>query len=343
MRGPVPGGSGRIPPPGPGYHVGMLTRDHVVLVTGASSGLGRAVAQAAARRGSHLVLVARGSAALQEAAVRCADSGAASTQVLPADVGDHEQVHRVVARVLERHGRLDAVVNAAGVIAVGPTLELPVDVHDGVIRTNLLGSANVARATLPVLCEQGGGTLVLIGSVLGHVTAPYVGPYVVSKWGVRALARQLRSELRGERGVRVGYVAPGGIDTPIYRQAANYLGFGLRPPPPVAPPERVARQVLDIVDGRRPRIDAGVAYTAANGTLKLAYHLLPSPLYDALARRGLGLIGVEQVDEQPPHPGNVRGPQQQRSRPYGDAGHPALAVARNLAAIATRRHEAPDR
>lgn len=322
----------------PGYLGRVITAGDVVLVTGASSGIGLQVARRASSRGAHVVLMARGAMALQEAAMRCADAGALTTMVIPTDVGDPDQVASAVDDVVERHGRIDAAVNCAGVIVLGRFDEVPVDVHDRVVRTNLLGSANVARAVLPVFRRQGAGSLVLFGSQLGHVTAPYVGPYVVSKWGVRALARQLQSEYRDLRGVRIGYVAPGGVDTPIYQQAANYLGRDLRPPAPVCKPDRVARSVLDFLDGRSRRIDVGAYYGLSNRALRVSFHLLPARAYDAVALSMLALTGVEQDRPARPKPGNVLEPQHmRRSRPEAGARNPLVSAARNVASIVARR------
>ena len=226
----------------------MADEPSVVLVTGASSGIGRATAQLAAQAGDHLVLVARGKAALEETAEECERAGAASTMVVPTDVGDDHAVARCVEQVIERHGRLDVVVSSAGVVAYGRVEDVPQEVFDGVIRTNLLGSANLARHVLPVLREQGHGSLVLVGSVIGHIGVPSMTAYVVSKWAIRALATQLQLENRDLPDVRITYVAPGGVDTPIYEQAANYAGFVGRPPPPVASPVRAAQQILRRVD-----------------------------------------------------------------------------------------------
>jgi short-subunit dehydrogenase len=309
--------------------------DEVVLVTGASSGLGLVVAQQFARRGAHLVLVARGSTALQEAALRCAHEGARSTQVLPADVREADQVEQVVSDVLDRHGRIDVVVNSAGVVAAGVMEEVPAQVYDGVIRTNLLGSANVARAVIPVMREQRSGSLVLVGSLMGHISVPYFSPYVASKWGVRGLARQLRTELRGS-GVRVGYVAPGALDTPIYQQAANYLGSRLRPPPPVSPPLRMAQRIVDVADGRLVRLDLGLGYLAANQALQVGFELVPAPVYDAVVSRVLVLTALDRGKEPEPPPGNVFTPQQLRPNEHGTAGSAVLSVARNLVALGRR-------
>ena len=132
-------------------------RSRVVLVTGASSGIGEAVCLAAAARGDHVVLLARGRGALERVAERCDGLGAASTLVVPADVGDDAAVSAAVSAAVARHGRLDVVVSCAGVVAYGSLAEVPADVFDGVITTNVLGPVNLARHVLPVLREQDAG------------------------------------------------------------------------------------------------------------------------------------------------------------------------------------------
>jgi short-subunit dehydrogenase len=286
----------------------VLAPDDVVLVTGASSGIGLEVARLVAERGCHVALLARGWSGLHEAAVHCADAGARSTQLLPCDVGDANAVSAAVDEVLERHGRLDAVVNAAGVIAVGPFGEVPVDVFDRVVRTNLLGSANISRAVLPVMRDQQRGTLVLFGSLLGHIVAPYAAPYVVSKWGVRALARALEAENRDARGVRIGYLAPAGVDTPIYQRAANYVGHPLQPPWPTSGPGPVAQDALDILDGRRrPRL-APALPRALHLAARVGSRLLPDRAYDALGKLVLAAAAIDGDARAEPDPGAVLEP-----------------------------------
>ena len=253
-------------------------RRSVVLVTGASSGIGRATAvRVAADRGAHLALVARGPSALADAAAECRAAGAASVQELAADVGQDAEVADLVSAVLAEHGRLDVVVHAAGVVAYGRTEDVPVEVFDGVLRTNLLGSVNVTRHVLPVLRRQTEGTLLYVGSVIGHVAIPTMSPYVLSKWGVRALARQVAIENRDRPDVRIRYVAPGGVDTPIYDQAANFAGFAGRPPPPAAASSRVARQVVRRLGPRR-RLEQ---LSVLNHGMVGGFQLLPR-LYDAV-------------------------------------------------------------
>ena len=162
-------------------------------------------------------------------------------------------------------------MQCAGTVAYGRTEDIPVEVFDAVLRTTLIGAVNVARHVVPVLRHQRAGSLVFVGSVIGHIAVPSMTPYVLSKWGVRALARQLRVENRDLPSVCIGYVAPGGVDTPIYEQAANYAGFVGRPPPPVASPERIARVIMEVAEGRRHREQVGLS----NDVIRLGFTVAP--------------------------------------------------------------------
>ncbi|MGL5853492.1 MAG: SDR family NAD(P)-dependent oxidoreductase, partial [Phycicoccus sp.] len=232
----------------------MSTHDHtdhgVVLVTGASSGIGRATAHELASRGRRLVLVARSQASLDEVAMECAVLGGRAVPH-PADVADRDEVDRAVAVAVAEFGRLDAVVHAAAVISYGRFEDLPPEHFDAVVRTNLIGTGNVARTTLRHFRDHGGGRLVVVGSLLGEISAPYMSSYVTSKWGVHGLVRSIQAEVRHEPAVDVTLVAPGAVDTPIYRQAGTVLGRHGSPPPPVIRPETVARRIVKALD--RPK------------------------------------------------------------------------------------------
>jgi NAD(P)-dependent dehydrogenase (short-subunit alcohol dehydrogenase family) len=321
-----------------------VSSPRVVLVTGASSGIGRATALAAARRGDHVVLVARGRRSLDEAASECRAASAASTLPLAADVGVDAEVADVVTRTLQQHSRIDAVVNSAGVVAYGRVEDVPADVFDGVLRTNLVGSVNLARHVVPVLRRQESGTLLLVGSVIGHVAIPTMSAYVLSKWGVRALARQLSVENRDLPGVRIRYVAPGGVDTPIYDQAANYAGFAGRPPPPAASAHRIAAQVLRRVDGRRLPEQLSVF----NFPMMLGFQRLPR-LYDALVGTVFPLGATDLTKPVEPGPGNVLAPVEDGNELDGRHGSGLVGLLKNVRARAAAgerpaatRHRARD-
>lgn len=273
----------------------------MVVVCGASSGIGRATALACARVGDDVVLVARSEPALQAVAGACAELGARALVVV-ADVTDEASLHRVVERTVARFGRLDAWVHTAALMAYGRVEDVPGDVFEHVVRTNLVGTANVARVVLPHLRAQaGGGTLVLIGSLLDKTTTPLMGAYVSSKWGARGLARVLRIETRDAPHVHVASVSPAGVDTPIYHLAANYVGREGRPPPPVDTPEKVARAVLRSLD--RPRRERVVG--PASRLVQLGHVAMP-PVYDALVGPLVQLAALSRTPREPGS-GNVFG------------------------------------
>ncbi len=248
----------------------------VVLVTGASSGIGRACALRLAEDGETVVLLARAAGPLEDVARQCRARGGTAL-VTPADVRDASQVAGAVELAVSTFGRLDGVISAAAVMAYGRVEDVPPEVFARVVETNLVGTAVVAHAVLPRFRAQGHGSLVVVGSVLGQITTPVMGAYVASKWGVRGLARVLEQETRDAPGVTVRIVSPGGVDTPIYQQAANFAGFVGRPPPPVDSPERVATAVIERLWGRRRSGGVGLA----NGVMRFGFTALPA-LFDLL-------------------------------------------------------------
>lgn len=225
--------------------------DETILVTGASSGIGRACALLLSTRGETLVLAARREETLEEVARECLAAGAGGVEVVPTDVTDDDAVARLVGACTRGGRRLDGVVHCAGIVTYGRTEDTSAEDFALVVSVNLLGAANVARHVVPVMREQRGGSLVLVGSLLGQLAVPEMTPYVVSKWGVRALARQLHLENLDVPGLRVVHVSPGSVDTAIYDNALDSAGAVNAPPPPTISPERAARTVVARLDGGR--------------------------------------------------------------------------------------------
>ena len=182
------------------------------LVTGAGSGMGRAIAVRLAGEGGAVTATDVSAAGLEETAKAAAEAGAGlTTEVL--DVSDEAAVNDVVGRVIERQGGLHALVNAAGILRAVHTEACPTDLWDLVLRVNLTGTFLVIRRSLPALLEARGAILNFSSTAasFGH---PYMAAYAASKGGVSALTQTLASEY-AKAGLRVVAVAPGGIATPM--------------------------------------------------------------------------------------------------------------------------------
>jgi NAD(P)-dependent dehydrogenase (short-subunit alcohol dehydrogenase family) len=296
-----------------------------VLVTGASSGIGRATAQLSAEAGDHVVLLARSEGPLEEVAAECDERGAASTLVLPTDVGDDAAVQAAVESVFERHGHIDGVVHSAGVVAYGRAEQVPADVFDSVIRTNLLGSVNLVRHILPSMRTRNAGVFVQIGSVIGHLAVPMMSPYSVSKWGVRALVRQLQIENQDRTGVHFCYLSPGGVDTPIYWQAGVYDGHVGRPPPPVVSPEHIAKHALRLLEHPRKQVQVPIT----NHVLRFGFSFLPD-VYDMLVRPLFPFGAKDLTNDVSTTSGNVLDSSPEGNQLKGDQGNAIVGIARNV-------------
>jgi short-subunit dehydrogenase len=236
----------------------MRVKDAVVVVTGASSGIGRATALAFARRGSAVVLAARRQRALEEVGRQCEQAGG---QALPlaTDVSDFKAVEELARRAVARFGRVDVWVNAAAVTVFAPFLEAPLDDVRRVLDVNVMGTVHGVRAALPPMKDQGAGVIVNVSSVVGVVPQPYNHPYSMSKAATKALSESLRQELalQGSGRIKVTSVLPATIDTPFYDHAANYTGRRVRAMPPVYTPERVARSIVNVVRVPRREVVVG--------------------------------------------------------------------------------------
>ncbi|RFU19811.1 SDR family NAD(P)-dependent oxidoreductase [Geodermatophilus marinus] len=278
-----------------------------VLVTGASSGIGRATAEEFAERGARLLIVARGPRALEEAAADLRRLGAADVVVCPADVNDADAVRRAVDTAVQRFGRLDAVVHSAAVMSYGRIEDVPREVFEAVVDTSLHGTANLARTVVPLFRRQGAGHLVVVSSLLASVSTPLMGSYVAAKWGQLGLVRTLQQEVRDAPGVHVSAVAPGGVSTPIYYQGGTFAGSTGRPPPPVYSARRVARSVVARLDSPRRLVQSGFA----NPVVIAGFRLLPG-VYDALVGPLLRAFGLTR-DGAAPTPGNVLTSREERN------------------------------
>lgn len=235
-------------------------KDKVVVITGASSGAGRATAIEFAKHGAHLVLAARREPALNEVAKECEEAGAKALVVVT-NVTNISAMKHLAKAANDFGGRIDVWVNNAGVLAAGKFEETPAEVHDQVIQTNLLGYLHGAHAVLPYFKKQGYGLLINNISVGGWFPTPYAVGYTASKFGLRGFSEALRGELKDWPRIQVCDLFPGFLDTPGIQHAANYTGHSLRPAPPVYNPMRVAKAIVSISAAPRSAQTIGSAAT----------------------------------------------------------------------------------
>lgn len=217
----------------------------VVVITGASSGIGRATARHFAQAGSHVVLAARGKQALEATAAECRKLGARALAI-PTDTTDAAAVEALARHAVKQFGALDVWVNNASVTLFGAVETVPLEHFERVLETNVMGYVHGSRAALQHMRDQDHGVLINVSSAVAQVPQPFTAAYSMSKAAVRALSVSLRSELWLEKltDIHVVTVLPAAVDTPLFNRAANYSGRKVHAMPPVYPPDDIAKAII---------------------------------------------------------------------------------------------------
>ncbi|MFJ4113448.1 SDR family oxidoreductase [Pseudomonas sp. NPDC089758] len=246
-------------------------RGKVVVITGASSGIGRAAAHAFACTGARLVLAARDEQALFDVLDECTDCGTDAVAIVT-DVTRSDQVQALATQAAEfGHGRIDIWVNNAGVGAVGNFEQTPLQAHEQVIQTDLIGYLRGAYVALPYFKAQRSGILINTLSLGSWIAQPYAAAYSASKFGLRGLTEALRGELTEFPGIHVCDIYPAVMDTPGFRDGGNYTGHALTPPGPIYDPQQVAKAMVASAISPRAHTTVGTAARLAH----LASYLVP--------------------------------------------------------------------
>lgn len=316
--------------------------DQVIVITGASSGIGLATARMAAERGAKVVLVAREQEDLERIAADIRSIGGSAATVA-ADVADEEAMERAAETAIREFGGFDTWVNNAGTSVYGNIMDVPLADQRRIFETNYWGVVLGSRIAVRHLKDRG-GALINIGSVLSDQAMPLQGVYSASKHAVKGFTDALRMELEAEHvPVSVTLIKPGAVDSLYEEHARTYLGAEPRNPPPVYAPEVAARAILHAAEHQVRDLVVGSGGKALSMMGRYAPRLGDRLLGRAMVRfqRGGPITGMRRDNlYEPARDGRVHGQRHamvRRHSVYTEAAmHPmtAAAIVAGLGALA---------
>lgn len=288
-------------------------RGQVVAITGASTGIGRATALEFAGRGARLVLVARQKEKLDELARECSRLGVESMTV-SLDVADKGAVLGLVQAIEHRFGALHVWVNNAGVGVIGSFTDVPLEEHERVIQTNLLGYLYGSYAAMQLFRRQGFGTLINNASICSRLVTPHLASYTASKFAIRGLTHSIQQDIAvgGWKQIHACQLNPGVVDTPAFQHAGNFSGLPVEIRMPMTTAEHVARAIVGLADHPRREIFVG----PLTGLGSFAYSLFPA-LTAAVLTFAVKRFYFAEGKQEGPTTGNLHGPVRDQS---GESG-----------------------
>lgn len=244
-------------------------RDQVMVITGASSGIGLATAVEAANQGAKVVLSARSESTLAEVASRIQGNGGEACYVA-ADVADRTQVQRIAEVAIEKYGRIDTWVNDAGISIFGRLDEVSDEDNRRLFDTNFWGVVNGSLVALPYL-KRSHGALINVGSEVSDAVVPLQGIYSASKHAVKGFTDALRVELEqvDKAAISITLIQPTAVNTPYPEHAGNYMDREPKLPTPQIDPEQVAKAILNAATHHRRDVKVGAMAFVNTLTAKL--------------------------------------------------------------------------
>lgn len=281
-----------------------------VVITGASSGVGLAAAEAFAQEGCHLILAARGKEALQIAIEKCQSLGGFAIGI-PTDVSDFKDVEHLTEEALKINGTIDIWVNNAGVMATGRYEDTPIEVIDQVIKTNLLGYLHGARSILPVFKKQKYGVLINNISIGGWMPAPYGTAYSASKYGIRGMTECLQGEVSDEPDIHICGLYPSIQKSTGNTHSAKYSGLDFKIPPTAADPKKLAAAMVEMA--KNPKKSKFTDFSSV--MMKAMYSIMPRPLINTTSA-ALRLLMKEESEKDTD--GNILTPSRNPMKIYGE-------------------------
>jgi short-subunit dehydrogenase len=266
----------------------------VIVITGASSGIGLATAHAAAAQGAKLVLAARSGDTLEQVVADLTADGCDAISVT-ADVSDRAQVESIAQQAIARFGRIDSWVNDAGLSIYGRLREVSEEDSRRLFDINFWGVVNGSLVALPYLLRQG-GALINLGSEVSEAVVPLQGMYAASKHAVKGFTDALRVEVEelDKAPVSITLIQPTAVDTPFPQHAKNYMDKEPKLPTPMIDPFKVAEAILDAATNPARDVKVG-----AMSTLNTAMHKLMPAVAEKVAKK---YANRQQYDEAPRHP-----------------------------------------
>lgn len=301
-------------------------RGKTVVITGGSSGVGRAVAEAFALEGCNIVIAARGKEALDETVSLCRDLDVAALAV-PTDVSIAEQVENLAQTALQFNGRIDIWVNNAGVMASGKFEDIPMKLNEQVIKTNLFGYMHGAYSSLPIFKKQNEGILINNVSIGGFMPAPYSAVYSATKFGIRGMMECLHGEISDFPNVHICNLYPQIQRSTGNMHSAKYSGLDFKIPPFAADPRDTAAKIVELA--KNPRKD--LFPDAVSMILKNVYGLFPKPIMN-IASAGMRLM--MKIKKAPSDDGNVLYQSSEPHRIYGETMFPVPSKKTKMAVLA---------